>query len=183
MTIQETAEAAKAAGMTYGEYVMKHSPPVTVTVPEEADKAQAPEEEQTPVGEPTAWTRACPQCGRTFYLKSEKSMRKYCSELCRENAQYERTMKRQLEQARQARAAPRGDPVNHPGHYNMGGLEAIEAACAGLDGFEGFCVGNAIKYEWRWKHKGGGEDLDKAIWYLKRLRSRLVKEADHGKKG
>ena len=40
------------------------------------------------------------------------------------------------------------DNVNHPNHYNQGGVECIEAiksACSGLDGIEAFCTGNALK--------------------------------------
>jgi hypothetical protein len=62
--------------------------------------------------------------------------------------------------------------VNHPPHYTQGGIEcidAIKAATEGLDGFEGYCTGNAIKYLWRWKHKNGVEDLKKAHWYIKKL--------------
>jgi hypothetical protein len=64
------------------------------------------------------------------------------------------------------------DLVNHPSHYTQGDIEcidAIKAATIGLNGFEGYCIGNAIKYEWRWKHKGGTDDLKKAIWYLEKL--------------
>lgn len=64
------------------------------------------------------------------------------------------------------------DPVNHPSHYTQGGIEcidAIEAACTGLNGEEGYCVGQVIKYIWRWKHKNGLQDLEKAQWYLNRL--------------
>lgn len=67
---------------------------------------------------------------------------------------------------------PAHDPVNSPSHYTLGSVEcidAVEAATEGLTGFEGFCTGNAMKYIWRWKHKGGAEDLDKAVWYLNRL--------------
>ena len=64
------------------------------------------------------------------------------------------------------------DMVNHPPHYTQEGIEcidAIKAATEGLDGFEGYCTGNAIKYLWRWKHKNGVEDLKKAHWYIKKL--------------
>lgn len=64
------------------------------------------------------------------------------------------------------------DMVNHPPHYTQGGIEcidAIKAATEGLNGFEGYCTGNAIKYLWRWKHKNGVEDLKKAHWYIKKL--------------
>lgn len=62
--------------------------------------------------------------------------------------------------------------VNHPTHYNQGGIEcidAMEAAVSGLDGTEALLTGQIIKYLWRWKHKNGIEDLQKAKWYLERL--------------
>lgn len=64
------------------------------------------------------------------------------------------------------------DPVNHPTHYASGRVEcidALESALDGLSGFEGFCTGNALKCLWRWKRKGGAEDLAKARWYIERL--------------
>ena len=68
------------------------------------------------------------------------------------------------------------DMVNRPPHYTQGGVEcidAIKAATEGLNGFEGFCTGNAIKYLWRWKLKNGVEDLEKAAWYMERLAKEL----------
>lgn len=68
------------------------------------------------------------------------------------------------------------DPVNHPRHYTLGGVECIdgiESALAGLQGAEAYHTGQAIKYIWRWKHKGGVEDLEKAQWYLERLMKRM----------
>lgn len=62
--------------------------------------------------------------------------------------------------------------VNHPAHYNQGGVECIDgikAACEGLEGEEAFCIGSAIKYLWRYRHKNGKEDLEKAIWYITRV--------------
>ena len=67
------------------------------------------------------------------------------------------------------------DPVNHPAHYTGGKLEcidAIEAAVEKLSGPEAFLTGQCLKYLWRWKAKGGGEDLAKCAWYLERLRTR-----------
>jgi len=69
-----------------------------------------------------------------------------------------------------------GDSVNHPDHYNCGGIEcidAIAAATADLKGLEAFCTANAIKYLWRWKNKGGKQDLDKAMWYIEKLISAI----------
>lgn len=64
------------------------------------------------------------------------------------------------------------DMVNHPPHYADGKVEcidALEVATADLTGIEAVCTANAIKYLWRWKKKGGHEDLRKARWYINRL--------------
>lgn len=64
------------------------------------------------------------------------------------------------------------DPVNHPAHYTKGNVEcidAIESAVVNLTGVEAFLTGQVIKYSYRWKDKGGAEDLRKAGWYLNRL--------------
>ncbi|HEY7804272.1 MAG TPA: DUF3310 domain-containing protein [Orrella sp.] len=64
------------------------------------------------------------------------------------------------------------DTVDKPVHYTQGKIECIDAlaaATSGLSGIEAVCTGNAIKYLWRWKHKGGVEDLRKARWYIGRL--------------
>ena len=61
------------------------------------------------------------------------------------------------------------DPVNKPSHYNHTSVEAIDgiAGALGEDGFEAYCIGNAIKYIWRRKHKATyRENIKKAIWYL-----------------
>ncbi len=58
--------------------------------------------------------------------------------------------------------------VNHPSHYTSGSVECIEAIKASMtaDGFCDYCKGNIIKYIWRWRDKGGIEDLKKAQVYL-----------------
>ena len=63
------------------------------------------------------------------------------------------------------------DYVNHPPHYK-GDIECIDAikSCLG-DGFKFYLQGNAIKYLWRYEHKGRAqEDLDKAKWYIDKLK-------------
>lgn len=63
------------------------------------------------------------------------------------------------------------DPIN-PNHYKQGKVECIdciESAISNLTGFEGFCTGNAIKYLYRWKQKGGVTDLEKSRWYINRM--------------
>lgn len=58
------------------------------------------------------------------------------------------------------------DMVNSPAHYQLGGIEVIDAIEAWqLD----FHLGNAVKYIARAAHKGRElEDLKKARWYLDR---------------
>lgn len=66
--------------------------------------------------------------------------------------------------------APEHDPVNNPSHYNSskatcdGCGEQIE--CIEITRHMSFNIGNAVKYLWRFEHKGGLEDLKKAQWYL-----------------
>lgn len=61
---------------------------------------------------------------------------------------------------------PTPDPVNHPAHYKVGGIETIDFIEAkGLT----YNLGNVIKYITRAEHKGNKhEDLCKARWYLNR---------------
>ena len=60
------------------------------------------------------------------------------------------------------------DMVNHPPHYQSdNGIECIDAirAALGLDGFIAYCIGNAMKYQWRNKNDKL-EDMKKARWYM-----------------
>lgn len=63
---------------------------------------------------------------------------------------------------------PAHDPVNHPSHYETGGIECIDAMLEtqGREAVMNFCVCNAFKYLWRHGRKNGVEDVRKAIWYL-----------------
>ena len=66
---------------------------------------------------------------------------------------------------------PVADPVNHPAHYKVGGIETIDFIEAKSLGYN---LGNAVKYisraQFKGKHK---EDLEKAKWYLDRAISKL----------
>ena len=69
---------------------------------------------------------------------------------------------------------PKEDMVNHPSHYTQGEIECIEAIKyinnkLHTEGYEGYCLGNFIKYIWRCNYKNGWEDIDKAIFYLNEL--------------
>lgn len=56
--------------------------------------------------------------------------------------------------------------VNHPPHYRGARFESIDVIEAYLLGFH---LGNAFKYIVRHAKKGGRQDLQKALWYLKRF--------------
>lgn len=62
------------------------------------------------------------------------------------------------------------DMVNHPLHYNNGGVECIDAIKAAVSScetpYEGFLVGSILRYIWRYSLKNGVEDLEKAQVYL-----------------
>tara|TARA_R110002126_G_scaffold135346_1_gene279493 strand:- start:478 stop:780 length:303 start_codon:yes stop_codon:yes gene_type:complete len=66
------------------------------------------------------------------------------------------------------RAAREQDNVYNPQHYKQGKVECIEAIQSALteEEFRGYCKGNAMKYIWRERHKGGTESIEKAAWYL-----------------
>lgn len=70
----------------------------------------------------------------------------------------------------QEKPEKRADNINHPEHYQLPGLpcESIEVirAVLGDEGFCKFCRGNALKYLIRADHKGGTEDLKKAVKYI-----------------
>ncbi|MFK5969820.1 MAG: DUF3310 domain-containing protein [Candidatus Marithrix sp.] len=65
------------------------------------------------------------------------------------------------------------DVVNNPSHYTSGKYEAIDVigdATRDLEGIKAFASGNALKYIIRHNKKGKPvEDLEKAIFYIKRL--------------
>ena len=60
------------------------------------------------------------------------------------------------------------DMVNHPNHYNQGGMECINEMILifGKEATMNFCLCNAWKYRYRANAKNGQEDLDKANWYI-----------------
>ena len=63
--------------------------------------------------------------------------------------------------------------IDKRAYYNRGGVEAIDAiesACTGLTGYEGYLPGPCLKYMFRWRWKGTSlAGLKKADYYLTRL--------------
>jgi Protein of unknwon function (DUF3310) len=75
---------------------------------------------------------------------------------------------------------PEKDMINHPPHYSS--LPATCSNCGhGIECIDivrhmGFDLGNTVKYLWRWRDKGGVEDLKKARFYLDDTIRQLEKE-------
>ena len=75
------------------------------------------------------------------------------------------------------------EAVEHPAHYNAGGIECIDAIEAALacqsEPVQAFLTGQVLKYLWFWPLKGGVEDLEKARFYLERLIARAQRAAEN----
>lgn len=67
---------------------------------------------------------------------------------------------------------PPKEQVNHPNHYNQGQYEciAVMESIYGIEATMNFCLLCAFKYTWRTNDKDGIQDIDKAIWYLKKYK-------------
>jgi hypothetical protein len=79
------------------------------------------------------------------------------------------------------------DPVNNPSHYTSSAAkcklcsEPIE--CIDITEHMNFCLGNAVKYIWRAGLKNEDrtiQDLEKAIWYIKRHIGKLEEQHEIG---
>ncbi len=69
------------------------------------------------------------------------------------------------------------DNIN-PQHYRNGEVECIDALAAATvnkPGIQAICVGNVIKYLWRYESKNRLEDVKKAQWYLNKLIEEMEK--------
>tara|TARA_A100001011_G_C13595894_1_gene550157 strand:+ start:41 stop:448 length:408 start_codon:yes stop_codon:yes gene_type:complete len=113
-------------------------------------------------------TETCAKCG--YYLDDD--LKCYECEICNgEN------MKDTITLTTDTTFHRHYDDVNNPKHYNRGGLECIEAIEAMTEKMSGDIAphaANVLKYLWRCEYKNGVQDIDKAIWYLNRLRDRWV---------
>lgn len=94
MTIHETNEAARASGMTYGQYVVQNEEPVP------------PKPAEEPAEEPTdGEERICPKCGKAFLADISDGRKKkqvYCSPRCRDAAAVARCKARQKDKEKKA---------------------------------------------------------------------------------
>lgn len=77
--------------------------------------------------------------------------------------------------------APKGDPVDHPEHYNQGKVEVIDileqAVQDAPDPISGGLLWQTLKYLLRiWYKDNMLQDAKKARWYLNRLIDRLERD-------
>lgn len=63
------------------------------------------------------------------------------------------------------------DVINKPHHYHKGGIDVLTYVKdkVSQEKMEGFLQINVLKYVTRYEEKGGSEDLEKAMFYLKKL--------------
>ncbi len=115
----------------------------------------------------SGWTaRTCMNCIHRFFNTSEDEPCKTCF-AGKDYPEWER----HSTDAELAQTAEdmKPDPVNHPSHYTSGcGFECIEMMemVFGKEAVHDFCTLNAFKYLWRYRQKGGADDIGKAKWYL-----------------
>jgi hypothetical protein len=69
----------------------------------------------------------------------------------------------------------KSDPADHPSHYADKQIEVIDYIKDTLtkEQYQGYCLGNVIKYISRYQKKNGREDLKKAAVYLRWLTESL----------
>lgn len=72
----------------------------------------------------------------------------------------------------------KNDIVNSPNHYKQGERETIENIrdTISSEGYQGYCVGDVVKYLARYKFKNGLEDVRKAKKYIEFLEEELMKQ-------
>lgn len=70
------------------------------------------------------------------------------------------------------------DMINHPSHYKQFSREVIDTmqGVSTSEEFKGYLKLNAIKYISRYQGKNGAEDLEKAIWYINKLKEVVESE-------
>lgn len=86
-------------------------------------------------------------------------------------------LKKEIEKGIENGSKTAQDIVNHPQHYESGQFECIDVMIEtqGAEAVANFCICNAFKYLYSWKHKNGVEDIKKAKWYIDKF---LEIEAD-----
>jgi len=75
----------------------------------------------------------------------------------------------EIEMAEQQHPVAQPDTINRPAHYaKQGDIECIDVLEQLAEDGHDFRILNAMKYLWRYRHKGGAESLKKSVWYIER---------------
>lgn len=109
----------------------------------------------------------CSHCYKTF--KCDVPLKIFDETVCRECYDaYFAFVDKTNPYGGMATTEPKNDLINHPSHYTTGKVEVIDYIADKLtkEQFEGYCIGNVLKYVSRYRHKGGYDDLKKAAKYL-----------------
>lgn len=71
--------------------------------------------------------------------------------------------------------------VNHPSHYQAGGLECIDVMeqLYGREAVESWIKLTIFKYAWRADKKDGAQDVDKIRWYSDKLVQMLKEDGKY----
>ena len=113
------------------------------------------------------WTaRSCGNCKHQFLLSNTEPCKSCFTD--KGYNMWERMLAdAELSQTAEQQAESKLDPI-HPAHYTECSLECIDVMLAvfGRKAVTDFCILNAFKYMWRYEHKNGLEDLQKAERYL-----------------
>lgn len=149
MTLEEFKEYAKT--VTREEFLSNNANKFDYTFqPKDLGRFECPDDYNLPV---SSCVRSCKECWENAVgdIKFKDDIEKYLVE----------TMNKQP-------IIVSDNVVNHPSHYTHGKIETIDKIedVLGLEGFQAYCVGNAIKYLDRYKLKNGFEDIKKAKRYL-----------------
>ena len=117
---------------------------------------------------------ACTRCAKEKPINEFRQFKnerrsKMCDD-CREKNAKAGTIKMNKDIAKK-----QSDPVNHPSHYNQGGIETLDIIKMSLtkEEYKGYLKGNVLKYRERAQFKGNAEqDYAKAKFYFDELESR-----------
>jgi len=187
LTIGDIQDAIRRSDeiLESGEVLKKHVPEEPVTVPEPEphcpydDPVKAPaagpqDKPWIPEKETPEYPKENPELTKAVVQQVvEDAIRADCSVIVKTVKEQEKDGPDILPNEIVAmRPMPKkNDNVNHPSHYTQGAVECIEAIKASMTRQEyiGYLKGCQMKYVWRYRKKGGVEDLKKARWYLDRL--------------
>ena len=120
--------------------------------------------------------KACSKCKVEkplieFRQFSDKRHSKMCDK-CRDKNANAGTIKMKNKRVK-VNDTKQSDPVNHPSHYNQGGIETLDIIkmCLTEEEYKGYLKGNVLKYRERSQFKGNAEqDYAKAKFYFDELK-------------